>query len=203
MTISVELARGIHGLVGKVSHECIYQASYSRGTRGLVKGPHAGVHRRRRCRKHRGAPGETPPKTSPLGIFNLISARPEIAASRDQVGHLEGDLIIGARGASAIVTVFDRATRHVWLADPPGGHSAPATLAAVAEICERIPPRRRRTLTWDQGREMAVHHELAELWDLDVYFADPYSPWQRPTNENGSGRDTAADRYHAAVVMTG
>ena len=188
MTISIELDRGTHGLTASMSHECIYQAIYSHGTRGLRPGLHAGLHRRRRCRKHRLPPGETPTKTSPLGQFNLIGLRPAIAAERSEVGHLEGDLIVGAFNRSAIVTVFDRASRYLWLAGFHAEHSAPETLAALAEILERIPEELRRTLTWDQGREMARHTDLAELCGIDIYFAEPHSPWQRPTNpENGNG----------------
>jgi transposase, IS30 family len=83
--------------------------------------------------------------------------------------------------------VFDRASRHLWLADLPEDHGAEATLAGLVELVERIPEALRRTLTWDQGREMAAHAELATLVGIDVYFADPHSPWQRPTNENGNG----------------
>jgi transposase, IS30 family len=188
MTISIELARGTHGVTANVSHECIYQAVYAHGRRGLPAGLHKGLHRKRRCRKHRLPPGQTPtPPPGPLGTFTPISARPKIAADRVEVGHLEGDLIIGARNASALVTVFDRASRNLWLADLPEGHNAQATLAALVEICDRIPAGLRRTLTWDQGREMALHDTLAELTGIAVYFADPHSPWQRPTNENGNG----------------
>lgn len=240
MTISIELRRGTHGLVANVSHECVYQGIYAQGTRGLRKGLHAGLHRKRRVRKHRRGPGEAlPDKASPLGEFNLIHARPTEAAGRSEVGHLEGDVIIGAFNRSAIATVFDRASRHLWLADFPGCHDANETLAAVGEIISRIPEPLRRTLTWDQGREMARHADLAKGWGIDVFFAEPHSPWQRPTNENGNGLlrrylpkstnlaihsatdlrhlenrintiprrslnwDTAADRYHAAVAMTG
>jgi IS30 family transposase len=182
------LARGIHGVTGQISHECIYQAVYGHGTPGLPKGLNVGLHRRRRCRKHRRAPGEAlPAKASPLGEFNLITARPPIADRRSEVGHLEGDLIIGSFNRSAIATVFDRSSRHLWLADFPASHDAEETLAAVGEILGRIPEALRRTLTWDQGREMASHHELADLYGIDVYFAEPHSPWQRPTNENGNG----------------
>lgn len=187
MTISIELARGTHGVTAQVSHECIYKAIYAHGRRGLRAGLHLGLHRRRRCRKHRLSPGEAPAKPSALGLFNLIGLRPPIAEERSEVGHLEGDLIVGSFNRSAIVTMFDRATRYLWLADFPGTHGAPETLAAVGEILERIAPELRRTLTWDQGREMACHAELAELWNIDVYFAEPHSPWQRPTNENGNG----------------
>jgi len=83
--------------------------------------------------------------------------------------------------------VFDRTSRQVWLAEFPEDHGAEATLAALCEILGRIPEPLRRTLTWDQGREMARHAELAELCGIDIYFCDPHSPWQRPTNENGNG----------------
>lgn len=187
MTISIELARGVHDITASISHESIYRAVYAHGRRGLRRGLHTGLHRRRRCRKHRQTPDTEPVTAGPLGAFNLIGARPEIAGQRTQVGHLEGDLIVGAFNRSAIVTVFDRASRHLWLADFPEDHGAEATLAALVEILERIPPELRRTLTWDQGREMARHATLAEWCGIDVYFAEPHSPWQRPTNENGNG----------------
>ena len=118
---------------------------------------HEGLHRRHRCRKRRTPRGNEPPsKTSPLGSFNLITTRPAIAGQRGEVGHLEGDLILGSYNRSAIATVFDRASRYVWLADLPEGHGANATLV---EILDRIPHGLRRTLTWDQGTEMARHAE--------------------------------------------
>ena len=185
MTISIELARGVHGIEASISHECIYRAVYGHGRRGLRRGLHTGLHRRRRCRKHRR--DTEPTTTGPLGEFNLIVRRPDIAAERTEVGHLEGDLIVDAFNRSAIVTVFDRASRHLWLADFPEDHGADATLAALVEIIERIPEPLRHTLTWDQGREMARHQTLTEPCGIDVYFADPHSPWPRPTNENGNG----------------
>lgn len=189
MTISVELERGLYPHIsGTVCHETIYGAIHTQGpSRGLPKGLHVHLHRHQRCRKHRLAPGETPTKTSPLGQFNLIGLRPAIAEERTEVGHLEGDLIVGSFNRSAIVTVFDRASRYLWLADLPEDHGAEATLAALVELIDRIPVPLRRTLTWDQGREMARHHDLAQLCGIDVYFAEPHSPWQRPTNENGNG----------------
>jgi len=96
-------------------------------------------------------------------------------AARTEVGHLEGDLITGAYNRSAIVTVFDRTSRHLWLAEFPDDHGAEATLVALCEILGRIPEHLRRTLTWDQGREMARHQELVELCGIDVYFCDPHS----------------------------
>lgn len=188
MTIAVELTRGVHdGIDVTVSHETIYRAVYAHGRRGLAKGLHAGLHRRRRCRKHRRGDGDAPTAKGPLGEFNLIGLRAPEADGRDVVGHLEGDLICGSFNRSAIVTVFDRASRYCWLADLPEGHGAEATLAALIELIERIPEPLRRTLTWDQGSEMAEHAALAATVGIDVYFAEPHSPWQRPTNENGNG----------------
>ena len=186
MTISIELARGTHGICADLSHETIYQAVYAHGHRGLPAGLHTGLHRRRRCRKHRVF-GPPAPATSPLGAFNPISARPTEADDRGEVGHLEGDLVCGSFNRSAIVTVFDRKSRHCRLADLPEGHGAEATLAALIELLERIPEPLRRTLTWDRGSEMAEHAALAATVGIDVYFAEPHSPWQRPTNENGNG----------------
>jgi len=190
MTISIELARDLFPEVtGPVSHETIYQAFHAqRPARGLPRGLHVNLHRGRRCRKHRRRPGNAEPvKPGPLKDFNLIGLRPHVADLRTEVGHFEGDLILGSFNRSALVTLFDRASRHCWLAEFPEDHGADATLAALLEIFDRIPEHLRRTLTWDQGREMARHHDLATMAGIDVFFAKPHSPWQRPTNENGNG----------------
>lgn len=183
MTISIELARGVHGRVAKISHECIYRAVYS-PERGLAAGLHVGLHLKRRRRKHRGRSPVV--ATHSLGSFNLIGLRPEIAAQRVEVGHLEGDLIVGAYNRSAIATMFDRTSRHVWLTELPHSKSADGLLEALVATLRRIPVQLRLTLTWDQGSEMARHLELAERCGIDIYFAEPKAPWQRPTNENGN-----------------
>ena len=183
MTISIELARGVHGRVAKISHECIYRAVYSTD-RGLAAGLHVGLHLKRRRRKHRGrSPVQA---THSLGSFNLIGLRPEIAAQRVEVGHLEGDLIVGAYNRSAIATIFDRASRYVWLTKLPHAKNADGVLDALIGTFRRVPAHLRLTLTWDQGSEMARHLELAERCGIDIYFAEPKAPWQRPTNENGN-----------------
>ncbi|MCH7790586.1 MAG: IS30 family transposase [Acidobacteria bacterium] len=138
-----------------------------------------------RCRKRRDR--DPAPSFHPLGKFNLIGLRPPIAAQRSEIGHLEGDLIVGAYNKSAIATVFDRCSRHVWLAHLPGSKRADPTFEALVKTLNRIPQQFRLTLTWDQGSEMARHRELAEQCGIDIYFTDPKSPWQRPTNENGNG----------------
>jgi transposase, IS30 family len=186
-TIAIELARagGISG--DTVSAESIYQAVYGHGTRGLVAGLSHCLHRQRRRRKRRCRAGETPKRASPLGSFNLIGLRPEIAWERSEFGHFEGDLIIGERGRSAIVTLIDRASRYNLIGDLPEGHDATSVLACCIELIERLPEELRKTLTWDQGTEMARHPDLAAAVGIDVFFAEPHSPWMRPTNENFNG----------------
>lgn len=187
-TIAIELARagGIGGVT--VSPETIYQGIYSHGHRGLATGLGSKLHRQRSRRKRRCRAGEVPKtKGSPLGLFNLIGLRPDSADDRIEPGHWEGDLIIGAKNASAIVTLVERTTRMNMLGDLPEGHDAESVLACCIELLERVPVGLRRTLTWDQGREMARHRDLEGAVGIDVFFADPHSPWLRPTNENFNG----------------
>jgi transposase, IS30 family len=175
-TIAIELARA-GGIAGDtVSPESIYQAVYGHGSRGLAAGLSHCLHRQRRRRKRRCRAGETPKRASPLGSFNLIGLRPEIAWARSEVGHFEGDLIIGARGASAIVTLIDRASRFNLIGDLPEGHDATSVLACCIELIERVPIEARKTLTWDQGREMARHDDLASA--VALTFSSP-SPTAR------------------------
>ncbi len=180
MTIAIELARGVWGSVSSISHETIYQAIYNPG-RGLEPGLCTG-HLKRRSRKHRG---RRTPGSHSLGTFTSISARPLIADLRVEVGHLEGDLIVGAYNRSALITLFDRASRYLWLSRI-AAKTADAAFEALLGTLNRIPELLRLTLTWDQGSEMARHHELAAETGIDIYIADPHSPWQRPTNENGN-----------------
>jgi len=183
MTISIELARGVHGVRASISHECIYGAIHAQGTGGLPKGCHVGLHLGRRRRKHRGS--ALPACTHALGSFNPIAERPEVALERVEVGHLEGDLIVGAYNRSAIITLFDRASRHLWLCSLLS-KSADSTYESLLRTLKRIPPRLRLTLAWDQGSEIARHKEIAKRCRIEIYIADPKSPWQRPTNENGN-----------------
>lgn len=170
-----------------ISPETIYLGIYANGRRGLVTGLHVHLHRRRRRQHPRVRGDATSRRVSPLGDFCLIHRRPEIAQARSELGHFEGDLIIGARGASAVVTLVDRASRFNLLGSLPDGYDATEVLACFLELFDRVPEELRRTLTWDQGREMARWSDLAELSGIEIYFCDPHSPWQRPTNEAFNG----------------
>ncbi len=165
-----------------ISHECIYQAIYQR--RGLDRDIRRCLHLGRRRRKHRNN-NRDKHHTHPLGNYRPIADRPQIAAERTEIGHLEGDLITGAYNRSALITVFDRTSRTLWLQATPN-KSATAVLDAMVQLLNRIPPHQRRTLTWDQGSELAYWADLAERCKIDIYICDKNSPWQRPTNENGN-----------------
>ncbi|MBK6856961.1 MAG: IS30 family transposase [Microthrixaceae bacterium] len=109
MTISIELAQGLHGYTANISHETIYQGVYAPKRHGLPTKVHKMLHRRRPRRRHTGQ-RHSQQRSSVLGQFNIIHNRPPAAEARAEVGHLEGDQIIGARNQSAIITLVDRKT---------------------------------------------------------------------------------------------
>lgn len=182
----LEAEGGINGVT--IGKDSIYRAVYAHGGLGLKDSLYKCLHHRRRRPKRRHHKKLVPGCTKgPLGKFRLISSRPAYISKRIQIGHWEGDLIIGAHSRSAILTLVERATRYALMARLVGNHGADTVLAALIMLYKRIPPMLRRTLTWDRGREMARHTELAQATGLKVYFADPHSPWQRGTNENYNG----------------
>ncbi len=181
MTISIELARGVHGVSGSISHETIYQAVYQQ--RGVTVDARECLHLRRRRRKRRGLQQRC--GSHSLQQYRPIAQRPLIALERVEVGHFEGDLITGAYNRSAKLTLNDRASRRLWLRSV-ASKSADDVTAVLVELLWSIPVELRRTLTWDQGSELARHLEISELCGIDIYICDKSAPWQRPTNENSN-----------------
>lgn len=168
--------------------ETVYQAVYRPDLGGLPRELPGRVLRLRRrhrlSRRHAQAR-----RAGPVVGMTLIHDRPAEALGREQPGHWEGDLIVGAGNASAIVTMVERTTRFTLLGHLPGARHDSATVRdSVVAALAVLPPHLRRTLTWDQGTEMARHAEIAAaLGTTSIYFCDPHSPWQRPSNENTNG----------------
>ncbi|HXZ74048.1 MAG TPA: IS30 family transposase [Streptosporangiaceae bacterium] len=167
----------------RVSHETIYQSLYVQGRGALRRELAASLRTGRALRRPRRAAGQRRGKIP--GMVN-ISERPAEAADRAVPGHWEGDLIIGT-GGSAIGTLVERSTRFVLLLHLPAGHGADAVAAAMTTAMGTLPAQLRRSLTWDQGSEMAGHPQIAMATGMDIYFCDPHSPWQRGSNENTNG----------------
>jgi IS30 family transposase len=185
----------------RVSHEAIYQALYVQGRGALKRELVACLRTGRALRVPRARTRGRGKKFVTPEI--MISQRPAEAADRAVPGHWEGDLIIGLN-RSAIGTLVERTTRFTMLLHLPpmighgqqprvkngpalAGHGAEAVRDAIASAITTLPGQLRRSLTWDQGAEMASHAQLCIDTGIEVYFADPHSPWQRGTNENTNG----------------
>jgi len=170
-----------------VCAETIYQAVYRPDLGGLPRELPGRVLRRRRRQR---VPRRHAQERRARSLVNMtpISDRPAHVLERVEPGHWEGDLIAGSANKSAIVTLVERTTRFTVLGHlPTGGHGAEPVREAVINAFLRIPEQLRKTLTWDQGKEMGRHVEIAKVLGLSIYFCDPHSPWQRPSNENTNG----------------
>ena len=185
----------------RISHEAIYQSLYVQSRGALRRELAACLRSGRVLRLPRARTRGRGKSFIPSDI--LISERPADVADRAVPGHWEGDLIVGL-GSSAIGTLVERTTRYTMLLHLPrmpghgseprinngpalAGHGAEAVRDAISRAIVGLPEQLRRSLTWDQGAEMAQHSDLRITTGLQVYFCDPHSPWQRGTNENTNG----------------
>jgi transposase, IS30 family len=168
----------------RVSHETIYQSLYVQGRGALRRELAASLRTGRALRRPRRKDGE---RRGKIAGMVMISERPAEAGDRAVPGHWEGDLLIGAAGKSAIGTLVERTTRFTMLVPLPAGHDAVAVADALTPVIGGLPDAVRRSLTWDQGWEMRAHARIAVDADVEIYFCDPHSPWQRGSNENTNG----------------
>lgn len=165
-----------------VSHETIYKSIYVQG-RGELRRELARCLRSGRAQRRPRTRLETRGR---IPGMVMISERPAEVADRAVPGHWEGDLLVGKNGRSAIATLVERSTRYVMLARV-ADQRAETVREAIATQITRLPEHLRRSLTWDQGREMTEHLRFSVDTNVDVYFCDPHSPWQRGSNENTNG----------------
>ena len=156
----------------QVSHETIYQAIYVQGRGALRRELAAGLRTGRALRKPRRKPGQRQHRNR-IKDMVMISERPPEVADRAVPGHWEGDLIMGARNTSAIGTLVERRTRFVMLLHLPASHDPAAVAAAMTEAMSGLPAQLRRSLTWDQGQEMAGHAQITLATDLDMGCPGP------------------------------
>lgn len=163
-----------------VSAEAIYASLYVQGKGGLKAELAQHLRRQRTARKHGPGPGH-------LVDTVHISQRPAEARDRAIPGHWEGDLVLGAGGRSQVGMLAERSTRYTLLFPLPDDRTAPTVRAAVEKVIKTLPAHLRRSLTWDNGKEMAEHKALSLATDMQIFFCDPAHPWQRGTAENTIG----------------
>jgi len=171
--------------VMRISTETIYQAIYIQA-KGRLKLEITRVLRSGRVyRKAQGSDRTGCPRFREPMV--MISERPPEIEDRAIPGHWEGDLITGAKNQSAIGTLVERTTSYLSLCHLPDGHTALNVQQAVIDEVRNMPNELRKSLTWDQGAELALHKQITIATNLSVYFCDPRSPWQRGSNENTNG----------------
>ena len=168
-----------------VCAETIYQAIYVLAKGELKKDVIKALRSGRAQRRPHGQTDSRKPRFREPMI--MISERPAEVEDRAIPGHWEGDLICSAANKSAIGTLVERSTRFTILLHLPDGHDAKHVQQAVIRKMQYLPKLLRNSLTWDQGSELALHKRISTTLDMQVYFRDPHSPWQRGTNENTNG----------------
>jgi len=166
----------------RVSHETIYQSLYVQG-RGELRRELARCLRSGRARRRaRG----TEERRGRIPSMVMVSERPAEAADRAVPGHWEGDLTVGKGGRSAVGTLVERTTRFTMLLHLED-KTADAVEKAMRKAIRTMPAELQRSITWDQGKEMATHATFTVATKIPIYFCDPHSPWQRGSNENTNG----------------
>ncbi|MGW4426590.1 IS30 family transposase [Streptosporangium sp. NPDC004631] len=168
-----------------VVHETIYQALYVQGRGELRRELTRALRTGRAMRRSHRQSCKRQPRMSRDMV--MISERPPEATGRAIPGHWEGDLIIGKARKSAIGTLVERSSRFVALVHLPDGRQPAQMRDALVQAVSTLPAQLRRSLTWDQGSEMALHKQFSTITDMPVFFCDPGSPWQRGSNENTNG----------------
>jgi transposase, IS30 family len=172
-----------------VSHETIYQAIFYQARGGMRQelARQIALRSGRAARRPQTRLAAAGRGAKPWVRDFHISTRPAEVEDRAVPGHWEGDLVIGARGSSAIITLVERSTRYVMLGCLPHSRISEEVIDVLTGLMRRLPAELCKTLTWDQGSEMAKHAAFTLATDCNVYFADPHSPWQRGSNENTNG----------------
>ena len=169
----------------QVSPETIYQALFVQGRGHLRADLHQHLRTGRAVRRPRRSTAKGPSGKIPNMV--MISERPAEVADRAVPGHWEGDLILGSNCRSAIATLVERQTRFLMLVHLPDGHGAVAVRDALLATIATMPGHLAKSLTWDQGTELAQHRQITMATTMAIYFCDPHSPWQRGSNENTNG----------------
>ena len=172
-----------------VHHNTIYEALYIQ-SRGALRADLAKQLRTGRIKRRPRRPDGYEEKRGKIPEMLMISNRPAEVADRAVPGHWEGDLITGKLNKSAVGTLVERTTGYVLLLHLPTNHGTQSVTEALIARMAELPAQLRRSVTWDQGKEMAAHANLtggALGANFAVYFCDPHSPWQRPVNENTNG----------------
>jgi IS30 family transposase len=168
----------------RVSHETSYLSLFVRSKGALRKELARYLRRGRARRRPRGLPVMN--GQGQLRGTVHICQRPAQASDRAVPGHWAGDLLYGTR-SSTVATVVERKSRFVMLAGLPASHTADVVADALADAITSLPSHLRRSITWDQGKQMAEHARFTVTAGVPVYFCDPHSPWQRGSNQNTNG----------------
>ena len=170
-----------------VHHETIYRWVYLQG-RGELKREITAALRSGRAMRRPNNHGRSTGQGQIPDMVSIHDRPPVEHPDGTRIpGHWEGDLIMGKNNASAIGTVVERATGYLMLLHLPEGRSAEQVAAVLAQRLAELPDSLRRSLTWDQGKELSKHAKVSVDADIDIYFADPHTPWHRPSNENTNG----------------